>query len=264
MERHYFFFDIDETLAVGIPGEQYVPESALYALRQLEARGHFIAIATGRSYMRAIDYMQSMGFHNMVSDGGYALVIDDELLYCHPLDHDACIAFLEECIAKNMTWAVTTDLSGIRYTPDDRFLTYSLNFPYMQGVLKEDLDIYQEESIYKIYVACPTGQEKTLETLKNLPYGRFNDRYIYIQPDDKAGGIRAVVDHLGGRYQDVVVFGDHVNDLSMFCDEWTNIAVGNAVDALKAKATYVTSDAADDGIYRACVHFGWIDDDFYQ
>ena len=45
----------------------------------------------------------------------------------------------------------------------------------------------------------------------------------------------------------------------MFCDEWTSIAMGNAIDALKAKATYVTADAADDGIYKACQHFGWID-----
>lgn len=214
--------------------------------------------------MRAIDYMKSMGFHNMVCDGGYALVINDELLYCHPLDHDACIAFLEECIEKDMIWAVTTDMSGSRYTSDPRYNEYALQFPYMKGVLKEDLDIYHEDNIYKIYVACPVGLEYTLKTLKALPYGRFNDLYIYIQPDDKANGIRAMVDRLGGDYRDVVVFGDHVNDMSMFCDEWTNIAVGNAVEVLKEKATYVTQNADDDGIYHACVHFGWIDDDFRE
>ena len=50
MNRKYFFFDIDGTLAVGTPGDQYIPESTQYALKQLEAEGHFIAIATGRSY----------------------------------------------------------------------------------------------------------------------------------------------------------------------------------------------------------------------
>ena len=29
-------------------------------------------------------------------------------------------------------------------------------------------------------------------------------------------------------------------------------------DAIKEKASYVTTDAADDGIYNACSHFGWI------
>lgn len=50
MNRKYFFFDIDGTLAVGTPGDQYIPESTQYALKQLEAEAHFIAIATGRSY----------------------------------------------------------------------------------------------------------------------------------------------------------------------------------------------------------------------
>ena len=49
MNRKYFFFDIDGTLAVGTPGDQYIPESTQYTLKQLEAEGHFIAIATGRS-----------------------------------------------------------------------------------------------------------------------------------------------------------------------------------------------------------------------
>ena len=70
-----------------------------------------------------------------------------------------------------------------------------------------------------------------------------------------------MVDHFGGDYSDVVVFGDEKNDLSMFIDEWTSIAMGNAIDELKEKATYITTDASDDGIYNACKHFGWIDDE---
>ena len=56
----------------------------------------------------------------------------------------------------------------------------------------------------------------------------------------------------------MVVFGDEKNDLSMFRDEWTSIAMGNAIDELKEKATYVTTPCDQDGIYNACVHFGWI------
>lgn len=48
------------------------------------------------------------------------------------------------------------------------------------------------------------------------------------------------------------------NDLSMFRDEWTSIAMGNAIDELKEKATYVTTPCDQDGIYNACVHFDWI------
>ena len=34
--------------------------------------------------------------------------------------------------------------------------------------------------------------------------------------------------------------------------------MGNGIDELKKKATYVTTDANKDGIYNACLHYGWI------
>ena len=53
-----------------------------------------------------------------------------------------------------------------------------------------------------------------------------------------------------------VVFGDDYNDLVMFDDAWFSIAMGNACDALKKKADYVTERNVDDGIYKACLKFG--------
>ena len=80
MNRKYFFFDIDGTLAVGTPGDQYIPESTQYTLKQLEAEGHFIAIATGRSHAMAHDYMHELGFHNMISDGGNGMTIENTIM----------------------------------------------------------------------------------------------------------------------------------------------------------------------------------------
>jgi hydroxymethylpyrimidine pyrophosphatase-like HAD family hydrolase len=42
----------------------------------------------------------------------------------------------------------------------------------------------------------------------------------------------------------------------MFVDEWTKVAVGNAIDELKAKADFVTTDVEDDVIYNACKALG--------
>ena len=58
MKRKYFFFDIDGTLAAGEMKNQYIPESTKQALKELRAAGHFVAIATGRSYAMAVDYMR--------------------------------------------------------------------------------------------------------------------------------------------------------------------------------------------------------------
>ena len=51
------------------------------------------------------------------------------------------------------------------------------------------------------------------------------------------------------------------NDIVMFDKRWTSIAMGNAYPALKELADYVTDSNVNDGIYKACVHFGWITED---
>ena len=50
-----------------------------------------------------------------------------------------------------------------------------------------------------------------------------------------------------------------MNDIEIIKAAGVGIAVGNAVDALKEAADYVTADINDDGIYRACIHFGLIE-----
>lgn len=71
----------------------------------------------------------------------------------------------------------------------------------------------------------------------------------------KAYGIKQIVNHIGGNLEDVIVFCDAQNDLSKFCPQWTSVAMGNAIDELKEKADYVTTNVDDNGIYNACKHF---------
>ena len=67
-----------------------------------------------------------------------------------------------------------------------------------------------------------------------------------------------MMDLLNAPIEDVVVFGDGYNDVSMFLPQWTSIAMGNAREVLKQRADYVTTNCDDDGIQEACEHFGWI------
>ena len=76
--------------------------------------------------------------------------------------------------------------------------------------------------------------------------------------DAKKDGILRMMEYLQAPIEDVVVFGDDTNDLVMFDPCWTSIAMGNGKDELKKKATYVTDTNVNDGIEKACRHFGWI------
>lgn len=257
MKKKFFFFDIDGTLAVGTPGQQYIPKSTIKALKQLEENGHFIAIATGRSHAMAYQHMQDLGFKNMVSDGGNGITINNQLIRIVPLNRQDCLDLIDECNQKGIIWAFSPDNETRRIAPDDCFYNFTKD-TYMKTETMEGVDPRDYPDIYKVYIAGFKGVEDQLETLKKLPFVRFHKEYLFVEPDDKSVGIKMMVDELNGNYKDVVVFGDEKNDLKMFRDEWTCIAMGNAIDELKQKATFVTKNVDDDGIYYACKHFGWI------
>lgn len=257
MKRKYFFFDIDGTLLTAQYSSAICPESTKEALQKLKENGHFIAIATGRSQSKAEEVRKMLKIDNMVSDGGNGITLNNQLIEIEPLDYDNCIALIDECKEKNFIWALSIDNSLVRYAPDERFYQATQD-AYMETRVIDNLDPRNYPKIYKVYVACLDKEEKELKTLNALPWCRFHKEYLFVEPCDKAKGIKKVIAMIGGNEEDVVVFGDQKNDLSMFCDKWTSIAMGNAVDELKAKADYITDDVDKDGIWKACKHFNWI------
>ena len=253
--KRYLFFDIDGTLAAGGYGETFIPTTTRMALDRVRKGGHFVAISTGRSQAMAVDMMHDMGFENMVSDGGYGVTIDGELLGITPLPRDKMIALVRECQEKGFPWGIQVENSVTRFVPDERFTDFTHDV-YMSTRVVPGLDPEDYPEIYKAYVACFAPDEQKLEMLKELPWCRFHKEYIFVEPADKAYGIRRIMDHLGADYSDVIVFGDAMNDVSMFVDGWYKVAMGNACDEVKALADMVTEDVITDGIWNACEALG--------
>ena len=256
MRKKYFFFDIDGTLAIGNPG-RYIPESTKMTIEKLKEAGHFLAIATGRSYAMAKAYLDEFQFENMVCDGGNAIVLNKTLIDSKPLDKEKVICLINELEYQRIPWGVSIDISDVRYSLDDRFYQLTKD-TYMKTVVNPSLDIHQVSHIYKVYVACDQAVEDQIDMLKALPHARYHKEYLFVEPDDKSIGIKMMMDYFNAPYEDVVVFGDASNDLKMFIPEWTSIAMGNGIKELKERATYVTKRVDEDGIEYACRHFGWI------
>ena len=252
--KRYLFFDIDGTLlAGGYLG--YVPESTKRAIEKLREAGHFISIATGRAQSMAAPYMKLLGIENMVSDGGNGLTVDGELVGIEPLCKEDVADLVRECEERGFTWGLAVDNSDNRLVPDERFFEETHD-DYIHCIVVPGLDPMAQDRIYKAYVACPEPEEYTLKALKKLPWCRYMPSYFFVEPTEKAVGIRRMMDLFHADYADAIVFGDGANDLSMFTDEWTKVAMGNAIPELKEKADFVTTAVDQDGIYNACVALG--------
>ena len=252
--KKYLFFDIDGTLlAGGYLG--YVPDTTQRAIEKLKEAGHFLAIATGRAQWMAHPYMEMLGIENMVSDGGNGLTVGGKLLGIEPLCKEDIAALIRECEKRGFPWGLQVDNSDTRLVPDGRFYEVTRD-DYIKCRVVPGLDPMAQDRIFKAYVACPEPEEFSLKALEKLPWCRYMPTYFFIEPTDKAAGIRRMMELYGADCRDVIVFGDGANDMAMFTDEWTKVAMGNAIPELKEKADLVTTDVDHDGIYNACLELG--------
>ncbi|GAA2938277.1 HAD-IIB family hydrolase [Enterococcus raffinosus] len=256
MEKKLFFFDIDGTLTDRRTG-QVVP-SAKRALELLEEKDHFVSITTGRAHYKSRKLLTELGLENMVCSGGMGVVINNKLVKNTPLDKEEALAVIRQAEEKGIGVLVAIDDSEKVYAKNDLFRE-------QVGPRQEPTEYFiapafnvEEVDIFKFYLALPKEQDHLIPEPKNFAKLRFVPEYTMCQHDNKKQGILDVLDYFDRPQEDVVVFGDDVNDLVMFDKSWTSIAMGNAVDELKERADYVTDRNVDDGIYNACRKFGWI------
>jgi len=251
MKKKYCFFDIDNTLGLNISA--VIPADTLYCLRRLCQQGHFVAIATGRLQHDAYNFASRYDIHSLVADGGNSITIDDQLLSMEGLPLANCKAILRDLTARHLPWAVVTDNTINRYTPYDDF-PYADPKNYMNTVVRP-VDIDALTVVYKITYARPKDGELPVPQ-HDLPHLTYLDSTYLIEPMDKGKGILDMMAHLQADPADVIVFGDGLNDISMFHKPFFSVAMGNARPQLKAVADYITDDNDKGGILHACMHLG--------
>lgn len=259
IDKKYFFFDIDGTLT-SVKEHGVVPENTKQAIQLAKKQGHFLAIATGRSYTMAKQFAIDLGIDHMVCNGGNDLYINHECLCHRSLDREFCMEIIHECLEKHLPFCVTLDETVSRYTHNQDFGT-AVPAERFLGELQvvEDLDYEKVENYERIMIAIPDGEEHKMKAFKthHLPM-RYNPYYCILEPDHKDRGVQVMMKEMQQPMEQVVVFGDSRNDLRMFRAAPFSIAMGNGIEELKDIASYVTLESDEGGIMHALQHFGWI------
>ncbi len=254
------FFDIDGTL-LSFQTHQ-VPVSTQKALQLLHEQGMKLFVATGRPPKTAAYLLDVFDFHfdGYVTMNGQYCLVGDQVIYeqCIPSQAIAqLLPYLErEQIACDF---VERDYVYINlYNEKARQISEALGRPDILGPV-EDVRRALNHKIYQLSPFIYAEEEE--EFFRHLPgckSARWTPLFADIIPAEggKPTGMAQMLAHFDIHPQEAMAFGDGGNDLEMLQYVGTGVAMGNAVDAVRAAADYVTTDVDHDGIWNALVHFG--------
>ena len=257
-QRYALFFDIDGTLVSFKTHE--IPDSTIQALAQAKANGSRVYIATGRPPV----ILNNLGAIENLIDGyittnGALCFVGDELVCCQPIPQEDVMTCVKDAKEKGYSLIVVgrKDVAVLDPTGDvDRIFRQMLAVKNLDQA--SPLDVVLQQDILQLTPFFPADYEP--ELLARMPQcvsGRWHPEFTDITANgaDKGKGIVAMASHEGFDPSRTMAFGDGGNDSSMILQAGIGIAMGNAIDALKEQADYVTTSVDDDGILHALRRF---------
>lgn len=257
-DKKLIFFDIDGTL---LDHDKKIPPSTKAAIKELKANGHEIAIATGRSPFLFKELLEELDIVSYVSMNGQYVVYRGEVIHSNPIHSDTLQSLTK--------FAVQSD-QPILYVSEEHMrmnVVQHVRVDSSYGPLKIEMpecdpNYYIGREIYQAIVFC-TEDEQTLyehEYKEVLRFVRWDEFATDVLPlgGSKAAGIEHLINHLGIEAEEVIAFGDHLNDLEMLQFVGHGVAMGNAQPEVKKVARYITSDVDQDGIMMGLKQLGLI------
>lgn len=266
MNKKILSFDLDGTL---LNCQHQITAKTQDVIKALKDLGHIIAINTGRSY-------NACNYYGKLIDADYILACNGAVIYDNsenqlinkiPLDEKVSHKILHTLYKHQDHLKIQWDSIDTYYsnniTPFETSYinNYKNDYPesfFKYRIIKSFNEIEDKnEEICQVFFH-PMANEKTaylkvLQELNQLEYINivdFKSGYTDINHPlaSKGNGLKMLTQRLNMSMEDVIVFGDGDNDISMFECAGTSVAMKNACLQLKELATIIADHHDKDGV----------------
>ena len=281
-QNKLLFFDVDGTLC---DFTSTMPESTKKAIYELHENGYLLALSTGRSKGEVYPWLFDMPFDGMVCAAGAYVEWNGNIIYEKYMDIPMLKTILEYLESNNATYVlegrdnirVKSSLMEMNNKLMKKWVT-SFNGLENVSPLPEPIPFDTIEQVAHIHKLNFHGLSANIDDVKNeinskLSLNGLNtihaisfsmaDNFvtsgeITMDGIHKAHGINALLKCLGLSMNDVIAFGDSMNDYEMIKNASIGVAMGNACSQIKNIANIITDDINQDGIYNAVKKLGLI------
>lgn len=259
--------DLDGSL---LNKDSELTKNTINTLRKLDKMGHIVVLVTGRPFQGAIAFYNQLEIKT-------PLIVDNGATIENPSNKDFPVQktyipvhLLHELFKFSKPFLESAffsdDKTVYAYRHSSVLTSYFTGSP-MNNVIETEFD--------KIDIA-PSGlvflvHEKNRLDLENYIDSNFNQvlahRYwgtthgysvyeIYLRQVSKSTGIKYLLDYYNLSYDNVLAFGDGVNDLEMIRDARLGVALKNAITPVINVAKDVTKyDHDNEGVHKYLVEF---------
>lgn len=261
-------FDIDRTLVP--PEAGLIAPETVATLKQLQANGIKIAIASGRLFSFLQPEIVEVGFdYYIMSNGAYVTDSTGNILEQQTLDPEIVDALVQEMIRRDYPINVRYCMGQTNGNPNCTVVERMQPIWEKQNFKGKPPKAMLEEYVPRVGerpVACggfvpvealPEFAEQ-FPQLDFLPV--FESPMCDINPAgvNKASGLALVCRLSGIDIRDTIAFGDDCNDLELIAAAGIGVAMGNGIQAVKDAADYVTTASHELGVVNGLRHFGLI------
>lgn len=254
MKKPILSFDLDMTLLDHKTWE--IPPSALYAIEMLRPYCRLV-VATGRNLddILGVPYQKQLRPDAVIHLNGSRITVGDTEIFHHFI--------APEKVASLVSFAAQHGICLGAHIGEQDYFTHpeileELDRKRFGGSMRTfaSAALLPSLPVHSMVLVGETAQQTLLETqfpnFQVFPFagGRMAD--IAEMGISKKSGMRRLTAFWGNSMEDVVAFGDSMNDYALLRAAGCGVAMGNACEEVKKIADYVTTDIDKDGVLHAC------------
>lgn len=251
------FFDIDGTLIDMT--KKAISYKTVETLLRLKENGVKICIATGRA-PGSVPKFDGVDFDAFLTFNGSYCFNSSDVILSTPIPKVDVEKMIENATRINRPVSIAGK-DRVVANGTDKDLSDYFGFAKQETPVSDDFDEVLKGEIYQMMMGGRKDEyDDILKDVENARITAWWDRAVDIIPANggKGKGIEAILEYYGIDRSESMAFGDGGNDIEMFQTVGTGVAMGNALDNVKAIADEICGTSADDGIYHYCLENGLI------
>lgn len=268
--------DLDGTL---FDNSSRISERNLAAIRSITDKGIHVVISTGRPFEGIpFDQIKGTGINYAITANGSGIyeISTGKCLYENAMDEELVTPILNFLLTRDIH--MDAFIGGKGYTPVQCVETaQKLTVPssikkyiittrtrldnILQFIHENQLKVQKMTlNFYPAADGTLIDREIVRKFLVSNPSittvcGGYNNLEFTRADANKGVGLRKLAEILGVDPDATMAIGDTENDLAIIEAAGIGVAMGNATDAVKARADYVTTTNTKDGVAAAIEHF---------